>query len=136
MALKISVLSCSTLIVCPVTSSLYFAKSTDALKSESLLFVSNRVSPSSDNPYSELALDNSSLIEFLAEAIDDSTSPRISVFIALSFTAAASKIVEDSSGMLIILLISSRSSFLSLSVSITSALLESLDSLVSTGLFL
>ena len=136
MALKISVLRFSTLTVCPVTSSLYFAKSTDALKLESLLLVSNKLSPSSDNSYSGIRFVKSSLIVFLAEVIEDSNSPKISVFIALSFTAAASKIVEDNSGMLIILLISSRSSFLILSMSIVSTLLDSLDSLVPIGLLL
>ena len=71
MALKISVLSCSTLIVCPVTSSLYFAKSTDALKLESLFLVSNKVSPSSDNSYSGIRLVKSSLIALLAEVTED-----------------------------------------------------------------
>ena len=125
MALKISVLRVSTLSVFPVASSLYFAKSTDTLKLESLLLVRDRVSPSRDNSYSGLRFANSSFMAFLAESIDNSTSPKISAFIARSFTAAASNIVEDSSGMLIILLISSRSSFLILSMSTASTFLVS-----------
>ena len=136
MALKISLFSCSTLIVCPVTSSLYFAKSTDTLKLESLLLVSNSVSPSSDNVYSGIILVKSSLISLLAEVTEDFISSSSSDFTVRSFNAASCKMVDFKSGMLSSLLMSSRISLLSLSTSIASGLLDVLDSLSSTGLLL